>query len=230
MKIMKNTLRYFLVLLLSGMSAGYVSAQHHVNVHVGTSLPLGDFGDDDFTNDEAAGAATGFLIGGQYSYQFTDFGLGVFAGLDILYHPLSDKYRDDIFDYYQSEGLYGTEQNFYEYINVPTTVGLHYYFKGNEKFGLLANTGLTMNLLQMTNYEVEYQDYTVTTTFLPSYAVGIKAGAGVIVMEKLTFMVDYFANLPNDIEGEVDAPGQDSETVEGEIKVSMLNFSLGYRF
>jgi len=227
---MKKFLRGVLVLVVLGVSANYAYAQHHVNVHTGVSLPMGDFANDDINNEGAAGAATGFNLGGQYSYQFADFGLGVFAGIDINYNPLTKKYRDKIFEYYQSEGLYGTEQDFYEYLNVPTTMGLHYYLKANESFGLLFNGGMAINLLQMTNYEVKYQNYTITTYFDPAYSIGYKLGGGIIIREKFTLMVDYLNLGTIDIEGEIEALGQENEKVSGKEKVSLLNIAAGYRF
>ncbi len=227
---MKNVLHSLFLLIICVSLVGSASAQSNFNIQLGAAYPLADFGNDDINEEDAAGAGLGFTLGGQYTYRFSEAGLGIFAGIDINYNPLKKDARDVIIDYYESNGLYGADQNFYEYVNIPISIGVHYNYNANEKFGLLFNGGLVLNIFKMTKYEVEYQNFTITTKFDPTTAVGFKVGAGILLNQKFTIKIDYLGLGKNDIEGEITAPGEEPEKVDGEAKVSLLNLSFGYRF
>lgn len=92
-----------LVLLISTCS---VIAQNSLDIKVGVASPLSDFGSQDINDENAGGAALGFNIGLKYTYQLSDNGLGLFAGLDFNYNGLSKDIKNDIEDLYESIGLH----------------------------------------------------------------------------------------------------------------------------
>jgi hypothetical protein len=44
----------------------------------------------------SSSAKTGIIVGFQYSYQIASCGIGLFAGLDIIYNNVNKEYKDSV--------------------------------------------------------------------------------------------------------------------------------------
>jgi len=228
---MKIKAYLFLSFVLVVVSFHTSLAQKHLDLQLGVAIPVADFGNDDLKDDDAGGANTGFTLGGRYTYMMpSTSGLGIFGGLDFSFHELKKSTRDQIMRTYEAMGLYGTEQDYYAYINMPLSAGLVYQLKIDETTGLMFDVGSTMNVFMMTDYKVRYQGYTITTTFENTTAIGFRVGTALLAMDKFLLRATYMNLGKNDIIGELSAPGQTPEKVEGQVKVSLLSLTAGYRF
>src|SRR5688572_21370785 len=101
---MKNVKSYVFVLLTFSLTIEAYS-QSSVNIHIGPSIPVSDFGSDDLDDEDAGGAAIGLNMGLQYVYQLSESGLGIFGGIDFNYNGLKKDVKEDTEDLYESLGV-----------------------------------------------------------------------------------------------------------------------------
>ncbi|MFK7809124.1 MAG: hypothetical protein AB8F74_15080 [Saprospiraceae bacterium] len=222
-------LRLLLFFLITFLVSTIGNAQNNVSFHFGTALPLYDFGSSALDNEDAGGAATGLNAGIQLIYPISDNGFGIFGGIDFNYNALKKGVRNDIEELYESLGIVNAEYNFFEYINIPLTTGVNYSFSTNEKFGLFLEAGLALNLLKVTNFELEVNNQTITQGMDIASNIGVKLSGGVSINRKMKISVTYFGLGEHEIEGEV-VSGNNSDPVEGRVSVDLLALSLGVLF
>lgn len=208
-----------------------INAQSQGNfmVHLGPAVPLSGFASDDIDNDDSGGAAVGVNVGVQYIYPLSESGFGIFGGIDFNYNGLKKDVKDYIEELYESFGIAIEDIKYYSYFNIPLTLGLNYTYQADDKIGVFANTGLALNLLKITNLELESNGQTVMTQIDVAYGIGFKVGGGVLINQKYSISIDYLALGKHDIEGKVKSPVE-SQDFDGEQKVDLLTLTVAYIF
>jgi hypothetical protein len=138
---MKNsTILFIAAIMLLGISVS--NAQTDVNIHLGASIPVSDFGSDDLSDENAAAAGLGFNLGLQYTYQLSPSnGLGLFLGLDLMRNSLQQDVQDELEDQMEQSGL-AVEYDASIYTSFPFSAGINYSYPANETIGLFAMGGL----------------------------------------------------------------------------------------
>lgn len=225
---MKN-LKIIAFVLFSICISAKTHSQSNFSIHLGPSFPVSDLASDDADDEDAGGAAVGLNVGVQYIYPITEFGLGIFGGIDFNYNGIKKDVKDDILELYESIGIYNPDIKYFKYINVPVTAGLNYTYQADDKIGVFANAGLAINLLKITDMELKVDGLTITTELNMAFSVGFKVGGGVLIGQKFSVSVDYLGLGKHDIEGEVKAGGS-YEEFDGEQKVDLLTLTFGYKF
>jgi len=219
-----------LVSFLFLFASAQTFAQSSFDVKVGIASPMSDFGSEDQDNEEAGGAATGFNIGLKYTYQLSDNGIGLFAGLDFNYNGLKKDVRDDFEEEFENIGIMNAEYKFYRFINVPFSGGLNYTYVANDQVALFANAGVTANMLKVTDFEIAFSGVDVTSEYDLSSSIGFRAGAGVLFNDQISVAIDYYGLGTHDLNGSVSADGVPSEDIEGDLTVNILTIRVGYTF
>ncbi len=225
---MKN-FKIIALLLLSICYTAKTYSQGNVTIHFGPSFPVSDFASDDIDDEDAGGAAVGINFGLQYIYPLSESGLGLFGGIDFNYNGLKKDVKDDVEELFESMGINNADYKFYKYINIPITAGLNYSYQADDKIGVFANAGFALNFMKITDMEIEVSGQTVTQEMDLANSIGFKIGGGILINQKTSISIDYFALGKHDIEGEIKTTGY-SEDVDGEGKVDLLTLTLGIKF
>jgi opacity protein-like surface antigen len=229
MKSFRKLLLLFLLVASTGIDT---FSQSRYNIHIGPAFPLSKIDmytlhySDVYT--VSSSAKTGINIGIQYSYQFPNRGIGIFAGLDFVYNDVINEYKDSV---ESIRGVFGYESfEFPKYYNIPISAGLEYIYEINEKLSLLCNLGMTYNFFKVTDYTYNnmFGDYAHIADWANSF--GFKTAIGILYKQKASISIDFLGLG----EHEVDVKTLHSGTVEDEFiaeaKVNMLTLTIGWNF
>lgn len=227
---MKTIKIFNLSILFLLFSTSVAVAQNDFGIHVGIASPLSDFGSQDINNEKAGGAGTGFNFGLKYTYELSDNGLGLFAGIDFNNNGLTKGYKSDIEKAFEDIGLLGADYTYFKYSNIPISVGLCYTYEANEKVSLFGNAGLSLNLLKVSDFVVEGSGLKVTTEFDLASSIGFRVGGGILINKKVPIAIDYFGLGSHSINSTARVDGVLPEEVNFELNVSLLTISVGYNF
>jgi opacity protein-like surface antigen len=222
----------FLVSTILFVSIAFIQSysQSSFNIHLGPSIPLSDYSSENIDNDDAGGAGIGIDLGLQYTYQLTESGLGLFAGIDFNYNGLKKDVKDDIEQMFEDYGITSGDFTHYKYFNIPISAGLIYKYDADDKISLIGNAGLTINFLKVSDFILEVNGDRFTTEFDLSNSVGFKIGGGILINSRTSIMIDYLALGRHDLNGKMSASGVPSEDIDGEQKIDMLTITVGLRF
>jgi len=231
MKCFSKLLLLFLLVASTGIDS---FSQSRYNIHVGPAFPLSKI--DMFTVNYSdiytvsSSAKTGINIGLQYSYQFPNRGIGIFAGLDFVYNDIINEFKVSMDTLFSRFGYESYE--FPKYYNIPISAGLEYLYEINEKFSLLCNLGMTYNFFKVTDYT--YDTMFGDQAFVADWAsnFGFKTAVGILYKQKASISIDFLGLGKH----EVDIKAIDSGMVEveeefvQEAKVNMLTLTIGWSF
>jgi hypothetical protein len=224
-------IKIFKLLMLAFLiSTSSALAQNSFDIKVGIAKPLSDLGSQDINYEKAGGAALGLNIALKYTYQLSDNGLGLFAGLDFNYNGLSKDIKNDIEDMFESIGLLGADYTYFNYYNIPLSAGLNYTYLANEKVALIGNGGITINTLKISDFIVEGSGIKVKSEYDMTSAIGFRIGGGVLLSKKIVFAIDYYGLGAHNITGKARSDGIPSEDIESDLSVSFMTIRLGYNF
>lgn len=229
MKSFRKLLLLFLLVASTGIDT---FSQSRYNIHIGPAFPLSKIDmytlhySDVYT--VSSSAKTGINIGIQYSYQFPNRGIGIFAGLDFVYNDVINEYKDSV------ESILGDFRyesfEFPKYYNIPISAGIEYIYEIDEKLSLLCNLGMTYNFFKVTDYTYDnmFGDYAHIADWANN--IGFKTAIGILYKQKASISIDFLGLGKH----EVDVKMIDSGTVEDEFiaeaKVNMLTLTLGWNF
>jgi hypothetical protein len=219
-----------LLLVLTTLTDSF--SQSRFNIHVGPAFPLSKI--DMYTVNYSdiytvsSSAKTGINIGLQYSYQFPNRGIGIFAGLDFVYNDIINEFKVSMDSIFSDFGYESYE--FPKYYNIPISAGLEYIYEINEKFSLLCNLGMTYSFFKVTDYthDTMFGDYAYEADWASN--IGFKTVIGILYKQKASISIDFLGLGKH----EVDVKMVDSGTVENEFiaeaKVNMLTLTFGWNF
>lgn len=223
-----NKVRFFSIITILVVFSFQAYSQGHISLHFGPSFSMGDFGDDDieYAHYRAGLAGVGPGVGFNYISPLTDYGLGLYVGLDVILNPISKDAQDDLED----EAGRMSEFTFPKYINIPVSAGLDYTFDANEGLSLFGQAGISISFLKMTDFiweEEGYYDY--EEKYDLSTSLGFNVGGGLIINDKVEIRLKYFGLGEHEIEGEYEYDSDDGNIDDYDQKVSLLMLTLGFR-
>jgi hypothetical protein len=173
----------------------------------------------------SSSAKTGIIVGFQYSYQIASCGIGLFAGLDIIYNNVNKEYKDSV-EYYLNEWFGNESIEFPKHYNIPISAGIEYLYQASDRITLLWNLGITYNFFKTSNQIID-DEYTETDW---GSSLGFKSGIGIIIKEKVSISLDYLGlgeydtNIKLYDSGSFVTEGESVETV------NMLTLTFGWNF
>ncbi|MDP4239462.1 MAG: outer membrane beta-barrel protein [Bacteroidota bacterium] len=213
-------------------------AQGNFELHVGASVPTGDFANDN--SNYGGGASTGLNVGIKYFYPLKSHkGLSLTLGVDYLNNGLGQESKDLLKQQAKTSGISDIQINDLDYINVPVLVGLNYKDPVGKAFALFGDAALGVNYSTMTDLVLKatYENtaFKSTTTFTPLTRMAYQIGGGVMICENYIIGLHYNSLGTYSFNGKMteEALGykQASATSSNlEVKISMLTLSLGIRF
>jgi len=221
---------FLAILLLTAVSDSL--SQSRYSVHIGPAFPLSKI--DTYTlhysdvYTVSSSAKTGIDIGLQYSYQFPNRGIGIFAGVDFVYNDIINEFKDSV------ESILGDFRyesfEFPKYYNIPISAGLEYIYEINEKLSLLCNLGMTYNFFKVIDYTYDniFGDYAHKADWANN--IGFKTAIGILYKQKASISIDFLGLGEHDVDVKLIDSGtvEDESTVEA--KVNMLTVTIGWNF
>lgn len=226
---MKKLFVSLTVIVIAIFLSGNVYSQSSFSIHAGPSFPLSDFGDDDFNDDNAGGAGIGLNLGGKYTYQLNENGLGLFLGADFNYNGLKSSVKDDLEEEFDNLGA-DIDIKYYKYINVPIIAGLTYTYKANEQIALFADLGIGADFFKVTNMTMEANNEELEFNFDLSTQLAYKFGGGLLIQDKYTVGVHYNGLGKHNVKGKISYAGDSEDIDDLKLKVDILTLSLGIKF
>lgn len=224
---MKDLRLFGLVCVLFCLATA-VHSQGNASFHFGPSFPVSDFASDDLDDEDAGGAAVGLNVGLQYVYPLSESGLGIFGGVDLNYNALQQGVKDEYEENFEFLGIHA-DYKFFKYINIPVSAGLNYTYQADDKVGIFANAGVTLNFLKITDMEIEEANETITQEMEIANSMGFKIGGGILLNQKISISLDYYALGEHDVDGEMSIIGF-SEDIDFEQEVDLVTLTLGFKF
>jgi opacity protein-like surface antigen len=205
-------------------------SQGSFSVHVGTAIPLSDFGDDDLDSEDGGGAAIGFNMGGKYQYTLNESGLGLYVAANLNYNGLKKNLKDDIQALYDDMAGTDVDINFTKYLNIPITAGLYYAYKANESVSLFGELGLGVDFLKATDMKMEANGGEIKLKHKSKAQFAFEFGGGLIIQDKYIFDLHYCGLGKHDLSTKIEYDGGSGDIGNSDLKVSLVTISLGYRF
>lgn len=198
-------------------------SQGNYRIHLGTAVPISKFGLYG-VNDILSNPTLGVNIGGKYSYRFTGYSIGFFAGIDFLYNGISKEYKEEIGkwpDYLRTD-----PPKYHAYYNIPLSTGLSYDFRLNDNLFLSCNAGLTVNCLLIS--DLEFGIYTESSD--PAYSFGGRVGVCLIIKDRVSVNLDYLGLGTHNVLSETITHPTFKEEWSRDLNIHMLTLSAGIVF
>lgn len=224
-----------LLLLFSFLICNNLFSQNESRwvLHIGATIPSGDFAEDDIYKERSLGAGLGAGLNFEYIYPIGENGLGLFFGAGLNFNAMKSDYREDLAE---EADLDEDDITFSKYLNLPLTTGLNYRFEADEKLSLFANFGLMVNFLKMTNMTIDFsyfgENVESVTKFDLSNALGFKLGGGIILNDKTYISLNYYESGRHKIKYNTEVTiGGDSfkEKDSFKSKISYLTLTIGFK-
>ena len=232
-------------------------------VYLGGAAPLGNMGESStidktslfplknyvFANEEAtqgfAGAGVG--LGFDVTIALPVEGLGVFGGLDFIYNSTNSdlvKYLDDQKkEIEKMPGVSSYEYNIPNFMNIPLLFGVNYQHNFNNIIGIFGEAGVGPNFRLISGEETktEYSSQPDATThwkYDSNVTLGFKIGAGVMMWDKMSIVLDFYSLGSAKIKGTLTAKSGDDDVTpannkfetKNAISASELVLRVGYHF
>lgn len=195
---MKKTL--FTAILTLTTFVLFSQSGSNFTVRLNTLIPSGEFKDDDYDDfllDGAGGAGPGFGLGFEFAKEIEVEGLSIIGSVDVLVNGLSKEIKENIEDDLDPND----KITYLKYINAPVLIGAKYSLLASN-IGIFGKFNVGLNMLHITNYEVEYDGYgTNTLSFDNSLKLAYGIGAGIVLNEKISIGFDYLGLGSHPIDG-----------------------------
>jgi opacity protein-like surface antigen len=220
--------RILTALLLLSFAWGNAFSQGKASFHAGTAIPLGDFASSDTRNEGAGGAAVGLNLGLQYKHPFAGSEAGIFAGVDVNLNGLTGKLKDELREEVDKSSYAGADLNYYEYWNIPVSLGLYLDMKADAKTKIFLDAGAVYNFLSISTMYIETNDKSYSISFDLGRKFGFRVGAGMTFSDRIYVAVDYFGMGKYTINGNAHGPGNILYFSDQQ-KISLITLTIGYQ-
>jgi len=208
-------------------------AQGSIQVNAGLTFPVSDFAYEDLDDRtiNAGGASVGFHIGGTYSYDINDKGVGVFVSADFIYNSLKSEAKDLLEAEEALISVNGSPDfTYYRYINIPIITGITYTYTMSETIELFGNMGIGANIFKLTNMSISDDDEEVEISYDASTGFAFMLQAGVLLHDKYSIDLRYLRLGNHTVTGEVVRNGEVDYSYDTKINVAMVAMTFGVRF
>jgi hypothetical protein len=196
------------------------ASQGRLRVHAGASLPQGNFGATDASQEESGFAALGGAVVGEYVYPLSTSGLEVVGSISAMGNKLDleasidEEAEEDIEQFEEEGGDFNTSSGYW--INVPLMAGLQYKAEASPTIDVygLGKAGVNFAKRPDTEVEAEREGASLTIEESSSWvnSLGLSLGAGAVFNDQINVSLRYL-NL-----------GTPEITSEGEVNVSREGF------
>ncbi len=233
-------------------------------VYVGEATPFGQMGQGDeiattgvnafqglenyalfYENGKQGYAGIGFNVGFDVTVNLPVKGLGVFGGVDFFYNTNSSYIKDayaDLAAYMVAMNPFLAEYSYSlpNFMNIPILFGVNYQYDFNHIVGLFCEAAVGPNFRVIGKYEdtekyVGAPDDKVTVNYDSATTLGFKIGAGVMMWNRMSIVLDYYSLGSAKIKGTAKVESNNI-TVENkfegknDISASELVVRVGYHF
>ena len=191
-------------------------------VYVGYAAPMGDMGQADeiktsgvnafsdldkyalmFETGKQGYASFGVNLGFDVTVNLPVEGLGVFGGVDFFYNTNSSNITDAYADWGKTYVALNPLCSEYKYtaanfMNIPILFGANYQYNFNHIVGLYCEAGIGPNFRVISNGEESFKyigldDEKITYSYDAATTLGFKIGAGVMMWDKMSIVLDYYS-------------------------------------
>ena len=224
---MKNISRILLLLMILSFTCTDSFSQSTFNIHIGPSISLADSGPYSFTiggEEIISSPGMGFDAGIEYSYQWSDKGLGAFTSFDFIINGVNSEYKDAAERF--SDDFATTLIKLPVYMNLPLSAGLFYKYYATNTLSLFIKPGATVNFMTMTDYQWEHA--TLESDWATS--IGYRIGIGVEYNERVSFFVDYLGLGKHDLLGRRNSETLPPDEYTNEVNIQLLTITVGWNF
>jgi hypothetical protein len=210
------------------------NAQTKSEVQIGLAMPQGDFADDDEDDaiyDGSGVARTGLYLGYKQLSPLSTDGLYWTLSAGIMYNDLQSDFKEDWEDWLDDTDDYRLPK----YVNVPILVGIHYEKTISDELNFFGEAGLGPNILKLTKYAWEEDNYEDEEKYNPSMALGLKIGGGIVLQDGKTVALNYLGlgshKVKYEYEYSIDGfDDSDDDRFDKALSVSSLNITFGIPF
>ncbi len=190
--------------------AGATFAQFQFSVHLGGSLPAGNFGKTQISNEdiyssvlfnnygEQGNAGPGFNLGVKGKGFLPVEGLGFIATVDGFYNSLNKdmyKFRERILNSVDYRDV-DWEIKFPRYINIPVMLGLNYQMDFSDAFGIWVEAAAGLNVRIITDFETEYSEWSFYNEEIVDYRTSVcfayQMGFGAMFANRISLGIHYY--------------------------------------
>lgn len=201
---------------------GATFAQFQFSVHLGGSLPTGDFGKTQISNEdiyssvlfndygEQGNAGPGFNLGVKGKGSLPVEGLGLIATVDGFYNSLNKdmyKFRERNLNSVYDGGDYrdvAMEIKLPRYINIPVMLGLNYQMDFSDAFGIWVEVAAGLNVRIITDFGTENFEWEGDlwyhikneVDYKTSVCFAYQMGLGAMFANRISLGIHYY-NLGN---------------------------------
>ena len=233
-------------------------------VYVGYAAPMGDMGQADeiktsgvnafsdldkyalmFETGKQGYASFGVNLGFDVTVNLPVEGLGVFGGVDFFYNTNSSNITDAYADWgklWVATSPINADYNFVapNFMNIPILFGVNYQYNFNHIVGIFGEAGVGPNFRMISDGEETFKYYgfddeKITYSYDSATTLGFKIGAGVMMWDKMSIVLDYYslgsAKIKGTAKGEYgNTSVSNTFTGKNDISASELVVRVGYHF
>jgi len=173
---------------------GISKAEGNIGLHVGASVPTGEFGSDN--SDYGGGATTGFSVGLKYFIPLSSLpGMSLTLGADYLNNGLDQASKDQLKQSMNTSGVSNVVINYMDFVNIPVLVGLNHKQPINRSMDVFEEASLGINYSDITDLVITYKAEDTagksTLSFTPLNRLVYQFGAGVLINTHYTVGLHY---------------------------------------
>jgi len=221
---MKRMLSIMFILALIPTVCFSQNATGEFNLFGGIALPQGDFKDDPDDPDSGL-AKTGFGVGVNHIRPLTTPGMSWITSAALLYNGMEVDESDYDLDYYGIDVTVDAGA----WINIPIMTGLKYETEVSPTMKIYGLGQVGINMVKAPKLEIKASSSSSSVKAETEYdmasSFGYVFGGGIVLSEKISVGLRYFALGEPKIKGTVKASGggeSDSEKFELKQSISVL--------
>lgn len=233
-------------------------------VYVSYAIPMGNMGEGDEIatsgvnafdgmekyallneNGKQGYANMGVNLGFDVTYNLPVEGLGVFGGLDFFYNSNSlyicDAYEELAkFEVALDPMLSEFQYSLPHFMNIPILFGVNYQHNFNHIVGIFGEAALGPNFRVISDAEQTFKyigapDVKETINYKTATTLGFKVGAGVMMWDRMSIVLDYYSLGSSKIEGTAKMESGNTSVTndfkgKNDISASELVVRVGYHF
>ena len=254
---MKRQIILIVILMLVFPAVHYAQSGVQFGIFGLLSLPQGDFGSDDYTDEESGYAGTGFGVGIDVAIPLNTPGLSLIGSAAYIHNGTK---TDDLEDFLvrgleeeDDDFTHSTNVDFHSWTNIPILGGLRYAFPVSPTMSVYGLFMAGINIVRVGDREINvHGTYTTIEDGEYGYSIDLEdsfdgatsfcfsVGGGIVINELMDIGFRYYRLGEPEFDGEfrsrigVSGNGFDdvdtmTADIELEVPISMILFTVGVR-